>query len=182
MERNYQVLGNLVRKFNISKTYVDKYDPWMVILAASELAILSTKNKLKGYSPGQLLFGRDMIIPIKHKADWELIRQQYQTQINKDNIHKNSKRVDHNYKVDDKVILNNNSAYKHETPYKGQFLIAQCWTNVTVTLQCGPTEIRHNIFWIKPYISDTNVEDINIQKYVRLCQCMITSYILLSLY
>ena len=51
-----------------------------------------------------------MIIPMEHNVDWELILQQKQTKINKDNIHENSKRVDHNYKVVDKVMLTNNAA------------------------------------------------------------------------
>ena len=37
-------------------------------------------------------------------------------QINKDNIGKNNKRVDHDYKVEDKVMLANNAACKYETP------------------------------------------------------------------
>ena len=48
-----------------------------------------------------------------------------------------------------------------ETPYKGQFAIKPCWTNCTVTLQCGPIQIRHTIGRIKPYKSGTKVEDIN---------------------
>ena len=74
-------------------------------------------------------------------------------------------------------MINNNAAYKYETTYRGPFVITQCYTNGTVTLQCGPTKIRHNIHWIKPYTSDTKVEEINIGKYVRQCQNMITSYI-----
>ena len=57
-------------------------------------------------------------------------------------------------------MITNNDAYKYETPYKGPFLITKCWTNVTVTLQYGAIKIRHNIICIKPYTSDTNVEDI----------------------
>ena len=41
-------------------------------------------------------------------------------------------------------------------------MITEYWNNGTVTLQCGPEQIRHNIGLIKPYTSDTNVEDINI--------------------
>ena len=63
-------------------------------------------------------------------------------------------------------MLKNNAAYKYETPYKGPFLITQGWNNVTVALQCGLTKIRHNICRIKPYTSNTNVEHINIEKYV----------------
>ena len=43
----------------------------------------STTNGFKGYSPSQLLFGRDMIILVKHMVDQELIRQKNQMQINK---------------------------------------------------------------------------------------------------
>ena len=51
-----------------------------------------------------------MIIPIKNKVDSELIRQQRKTQMNKENIRKNSKIVDHDEKFGDKVILTNIAA------------------------------------------------------------------------
>ena len=58
-------------------------------------------------------------------------------------------------------MLSNNTAYKYETTFKIPFMITQCWTNGTVTLQCGQTQISHNIRRINAYKSDTNVEDIN---------------------
>ena len=71
-----------------------------------------TKNKLKGYSysPGQLVFARDMILSIKHNVDWVLLCQQSQTQIIKDNIRENRNQVDHDYKIGDKFMLNNHAA------------------------------------------------------------------------
>ena len=53
---------------------------------------------------------------------WELIRQQKQTQINRDNIRENRYQIDYDYKVGDKVMLNIHAAYKYETPYNGKFL------------------------------------------------------------
>ena len=50
-----------------------------------------------------------MIIPIKYKVDWLLMRQRNQAQINKDNTHENKEIVEYNYKVGDKVMLNNKS-------------------------------------------------------------------------
>ena len=41
---------------------------------------------------------------------WELIRQKNQTQINKYNIRENIKQGGHNYKVRNKVMLNNHTA------------------------------------------------------------------------
>ena len=66
-----QVIRNLVPNFNIStQTYVDKNDPWTSILDAAAFVILSTTNRKNCYSPGQLIFSRDMIILIKHRVDW----------------------------------------------------------------------------------------------------------------
>ena len=122
LERIHQVLVKIVQNCNITQTYVDEDDPRSVILAAAAFSILSTSNRLNDYIPGLLVSGRDIIILIKHNADWELIRQRNQNQINKDNIHKDINRVDHDYNVRDKFMINNNAAYKHETPFKGGFL------------------------------------------------------------
>ena len=75
LEQIHQVLGNLVRTFNIQQTYVDENDLWTGILAAAAFAIRSTTNGQKCFSLVQLIFGRDMILSIKHRVDWELIRQ-----------------------------------------------------------------------------------------------------------
>ena len=82
LEQIQQVLGNPVRTFNIPQTYVDGYDPCTGILASASFGIRSTTNRLKGYGPGKLVFGRDMILSIKHEVHWELIRQRKQAKIN----------------------------------------------------------------------------------------------------
>ena len=56
-------------------------------------------------------------------------------------------------------MLAKHTAYKYETPYTGQFGITRCWTNGTVSFKIGATEIRYNKRQIKPYKSDTKVED-----------------------
>ena len=42
----------------------------MGILASAEFEIHSTANGLKLYTPGQLLFGSDMILQIKYYVHW----------------------------------------------------------------------------------------------------------------
>ena len=112
LEQIHQVLENLVRNYNISHTYVYKNNPWLGILTAAYFSIISTTNRQNFYSLGQLIFGRDMILLIKNTVDWELIRHQKQTQVNKYNIHKNRNIVYHNYKVRDNVMLTKQTAYK----------------------------------------------------------------------
>ena len=92
-------------------------------MAAAAFAIRSTNNRQKGYSPGQLIFGCDIILLIKNRADWELIRRRKQMLINRDNTQYNKHRVDYDYKVRDKVMLTKNTAYKYKTPYKDPFVI-----------------------------------------------------------
>ena len=76
----------------------------------------------------------------------------------------------HDYKFGYIAMLNNNSAFKYETPYKGLFEITQYCINGTFKLECGTTKITYNICRIKPYIYiyiyDTNVEYIIIQNCV----------------
>ena len=83
IERIHQVLGNLVRTYNLQETCVDDVSPWMGILATAAFAVRSTNHRTKDKSPGQLVFGRDIILPINHVADWRYIYQCKQTQINK---------------------------------------------------------------------------------------------------
>ena len=63
-------------------------------------------------------------------------------------------------------MLNNHTALKYKTTYKGPFVINQCWTNDTVTLKYCAKKIRYNIRCIKPYKYDTNIEDITTENYL----------------
>ena len=130
-----QLLGNLVRTYNLQETYVDDADPWMGILAAAAFAVHSNYHRIKFKSPGQLVFGRDMILPINHLADWRYIRQHKQTQIDNYVIWENTTRIDHDYRVGDKVMTQTRSAFKYKKTYKGLYKIVQTLTNRTAKPQ-----------------------------------------------
>ena len=69
LELIHHVLRNLVRTYNINKTYVDKDYQSLVILTLLAFKIRSSENRLKHYSPGQLKFGLDIILPVKCTVD-----------------------------------------------------------------------------------------------------------------
>ena len=117
----HSIPGNLLQKNNNKGTYIYEDYQWLDKVLDAGFKVQSTKNRLKSYSPVHLIFGRDIILLIKHTSNSELICHKTKVQINKDNIHKNSKLIYYNYKVKDKVILNNISSYKYETPYTGPF-------------------------------------------------------------
>ena len=53
-------------------------------------------------------------------------------------------------------------------PYKGPFVITQCWANDTITLQYGAIKISHNIRRIKPYKYDKKLKILTL----KICMTM----------
>ena len=152
LERIHQTLGDMVRTLDPSS--IDEDDPWAGILAAVAFAIRATYHTTRQASPGQLVFGRDMIWNVKHIANWQLIRDRKQAQINKDNIRENRTRIPHEYKVGDQVLMNDNQAYKYEPQRRGPYQILQVNNNGTVRIQRGAVQDTVNIRQLRPYYSD----------------------------
>jgi hypothetical protein len=61
-------------------------------LSATAFAVRSTFHTSLQSTPGQLVFGRDMIFNIQHTANWEYIKQRKQHIIDLNNKRENSKR------------------------------------------------------------------------------------------
>ena len=112
VERIHQTLGNMVRTFELQDCYLDEENPWKAILTAAAFAVRSTVHLTQQKTPGQLVFGRDTMLNIKHEADWELIRQRKQQMINKNNLRENSKRIPYTYQPGQKVLLKTGTEYK----------------------------------------------------------------------
>ena len=83
VEQIHQVIGNITRTFELESNYLDEEDPWMGILAAITFAVRFTYHTTLKKTPGQLVFGHDMIFNIQHVANWEFIRQNKQHCIDK---------------------------------------------------------------------------------------------------
>ena len=96
----------------------------MVILAVATFKVQATYHRNKQKSPDQLLFGRDIILPINHIANWRLIRQRKQAKIDKDAICENSTRVDQDYRIGDWVTVRKKNS-KYETLFKGPYEMVQ---------------------------------------------------------
>ena len=103
-------------------------------------------------TPGQLVFGRDMVFNITHVAKWDLICQNKQKLIDKNNTYKNAKQVGHIYKKDNLVLLKRGTENKYEAPYKGPYSILHVNDNRMVCLKVGAVEDMYNIQRLTPYI------------------------------
>ena len=167
VERIHQVIGNIIRTFELEDNYLEEDDPWKGILSATAFAVRSTFHTTLQNSPGQLVFGRDMIFNIKHTANWEYIRARKQRIINKNNERENSKRKHYEYKVGDQVLLHKGKQNKYETPYAGPYNILKVNKNGTVSLKVKAVTDTYNIQRIIPY-QDPNTSNLGGECNMRL--------------
>ena len=93
-----------------------------------------------------------MLLPIQLKTDWARIRQRKQDIINLNNKKENSKRIKHEYRVDEKVLLEKPGLIsKLSSPRTGPYRITDTYTNGTVRIQRGVVNERVNIRRLTPY-------------------------------
>ena len=151
LERAHGTIGNMIRTFDVEGIDLDEEEPFAGLVSAVGFAIRSTYHTTLQSTPGQLVFGRDMIFPIEHVADWQLIKNRKQSLINKNNEKENAKRVDYDYKIGDSVLIYAPNPTKMEQPREGPYSIVQVHANGTVTLQKGPVTQRYNIRQIVPF-------------------------------
>jgi hypothetical protein len=104
VEKVHQVLGNALRTFELENKELDPNDPWGHFLSAAAWAIHSTVHTTLDATPGKLVFGQDMLLPIQIKMDWALIRQRKQDIIYVNNCRENAKCIEHEYHVREKVL------------------------------------------------------------------------------
>ena len=75
----HQMLRNLIRSFKLQDNpYLNSNDLWLGILAAASFAMCSTYHTTLRAMPGQLIFGRDMILNMQYLADWTVIKARQQ--------------------------------------------------------------------------------------------------------
>jgi hypothetical protein len=107
IERVHLTLNDSLRTAEIDGMEMDEKDPWGPFLSSAAYAIHSTFHTTLKATPGQLVFGRDTVLPIKFMADWGAIEQQLQKEMGRNNRRENASIISHDYKVGDKILLKN---------------------------------------------------------------------------
>ena len=125
----------------------------LFLLGKEIISVRSTYHTNKGKSTCQIVFGRDMILPINHLADWRYIHQIKKAQIDKYVIRENTTGINRNYRVGNKLMTITKSSYKYKTLFRGPYENFHTRTNGTFTLKMGAVTTRINIRNIKPYIN-----------------------------
>ena len=154
-ERMHLVLCEMIRtqelhvpEFSTTDREID------MILQSAAWAMRTSTNLITKYSPGQLVFGRDMVIDKSVLADWDLIYAKRRTQQIRDNLRENKSRTKYEYKVGDLVRIVTKAherqgkliGYQHPGPFKVKLVQKEAGT---VTIQCGNFDQKINIRRIK---------------------------------
>ena len=157
IERTHQAIGQVLRTVVAAKNPTTIHEANDVIaetlataMHAHRCSCQSSNNYL---SPGALAFSRDMFLDTPLVADIMAMQRHRQLLIDKRLLRANSKRVRHDYMVDDVVYKRNYLGLSDKlTPTgSGPYRITRVHTNGTVTLQLSPTvQERINIRRIYP--------------------------------
>jgi transposase InsO family protein len=155
IERVHLVLGDALRTFELQEKEMDINDPWSSFLASAAFAIRSTYHTTLKATPGQLVFGRDMLLPIKFKANWAEIKARRQEEMRRNNERENKGRKVHDYKVDDQILLTDSrKRSKLSPPREGPYQVERVFTNGTLLIRRGAVSERVNIRRVTPYFEN----------------------------
>jgi hypothetical protein len=139
LECLHQVLGQMIRTSELNMAETITPDDVNVFLDNAAWAIHCTYHTVLKTSPGAEIFGRDMLFNIPLIANWNKIGDYRQGQTDLYTARINSKQVDYDYKVGDKVLVTQESILcKAESPYsKEPWTITTVHTNGTIRIQRG---------------------------------------------
>ena len=156
LERIHQVVGDMLRSKDLENYTFIISDPWSDMLANIAWAIRNTVHTTLDATPGQLVFGRDMIFHDTFKANWQIIHARKAKMALKSNIRENSKRSNYKYVVGDYAYITSNDikrklSAQNDRPYR----INIVYTNGTVKIQRGSTEEQINIRRLIPFKGTT---------------------------
>ena len=109
----HQVLQDCIVTFELDNVDIpeegDKLllDLFAEYLSNAAYAIRCAFHATHGHSPGELVFGRDMFMPISKSIDLNAIKDKKQKAIAKSNLRENSKRKQINYNPGDWILVKN---------------------------------------------------------------------------
>jgi transposase InsO family protein len=109
LERMHGVLGDMLRTSGLDMFETVTPEDVDDFIMNAAWAIRSTYHTVLKTLPGAAIFGQDMMFDLPFLADWTAIGQQRQLVVDKSNTRKNKHRIDFDYEVGQKVLLEHDS-------------------------------------------------------------------------
>eukprot|EP00957_Ditylum_brightwellii_P124017 9453027-Ditylum_brightwellii.AAC.2 len=128
------------------------------ILQSTAWAMQSMINTTTKYSPGQMIFGLDMIMHANAKTCWDSIHEARKKLTEDSSKKENKKRIEHTYSVNDLVLIlptPGKLRAKLRRPTKGLYKIVKVYKNETVKIQQRSNTKMINIHQLKLYNEQT---------------------------
>ena len=72
----------MLRAFELDDAVLDENEPLQKFLTDTAYAIRSTFLTAQGATPAQMVFGRDMVLPVDFSIDWDEITRRKQKRVN----------------------------------------------------------------------------------------------------
>jgi len=150
--RIHQVLRGNLANFGLPNQESPGQYPFDSFIAAASWAIRSSFHSVLQATPGQLVFGRDMLLGTQYKANWAETRLRGQSLIDKGVVRENKGRIQHDYEVGEKVLYTLPGIIpKMDQPRDGPSIVKQVHVDGTLTIQRGSVTDRVNIRNLSPY-------------------------------
>ena len=99
LKRIHQVVGSILKTNDLSNVMFDAVDPWINILISIAYSVGYSYHSMLQATPGQFVFGRDMILDIYFQLNYKQMWLRKQKLIKYYNKHENAKRVEYDYEV-----------------------------------------------------------------------------------
>ena len=153
VERLHKVMGDMLRCQLVKKH--DKDDPVADLLSAAAYGVRCTVHGTTQYTPGQLVFSKDMILRTHMEADMDMVRLRRKKAAIVNNERENRRRYKHTYKPGDKVLILTQrldpKLKLHEGPYT---VAAYNKLNGTLQIRRGNYIEPINIRLVRPYFKE----------------------------
>ena len=147
VERMHRVLGDMLR-VQLTTAH-EREDVVKELTSAAAYGIRATVHGVTKFSPGQMVFKKDMILRTHMEADTELVRQRRQAAIAVNNARENRRRIAHRYKKGDQVLILSGGMDPKLQLHQGPFRV------LSYNVSNGTLHIRRN-----NYIEPINIRQV----------------------
>ena len=151
-ERMHLTIGDMLRTMEFDGE--DWESEVETALQSAAWAIRSTVSTMSGYTPGQMVFSKDMIMQTAVTADWEKIKHRKRQAAKTANERENRARVRYEYRPGHKVLIllkNEGMGSKLDSPTEGPYEVLKVYNNGTVKIKRGSYDEIINIRRLKPF-------------------------------
>jgi hypothetical protein len=122
IERVHLTLYDELRTAEVDGRELDEKDPWGPCLSSDVYVIHSTFHTTLKATPGQLVFGRYMVLSITFVADWGAIVQQRQKEMAGNNRRENASRIRYSSR-NQVIVLENQKPLEQDHTQSLQYIL-----------------------------------------------------------